>query len=427
MFKVVGYYSYWRSFDIENLNWNALTHIIYSFAIPDLEKKDGTLLPPESPDFLRRTVETAHRNNVKILLSLGGWSYNNKPLYPVFSEICRTKDGINSLVNSTSEMIDKYGFDGVDIDWERPEKNEYYNFNVLAETFYNSLKNKGKLLTVATPSHGQSTEFVSNQNIHLFDWINIMAYDCQKKGYPSSSFTYGKQCLDYWLNSRQTSRDKLVLGVPFFGKDIYDSKKDIVYRDLLSENPDALNFDSLGSIAYNGAPTLSRKLELTYEKAGGIMIWELNFDLPGSSRSLLNFMDKELCFIKLKKQIENKYEELKLKYSWLGKQLQNILRTKSGNGCYCIYEADRAGGGISIHTSEKTCACYTLGSIREKWDNLGSENSELGFPVTDEKDLYDSNGKYIGRYSNFQNGSIIYIEKTNETAVRKSPIINDKM
>lgn len=60
--------------------------------------------------------------NLKVLLSIGGWTYTNtnKQLDPVGKSDSARKNFAKSCV----DMIKNYGFDGIDVDWEYPGDKE---------------------------------------------------------------------------------------------------------------------------------------------------------------------------------------------------------------------------------------------------------------------------------------------------------------
>ncbi|MFI6218228.1 LGFP repeat-containing protein [Nocardia brasiliensis] len=68
--------------------------------------------------------------------------------------------------------------------------------------------------------------------------------------------------------------------------------------------------------------------------------------------------------------------------------------------------------GGSIYWSVGTAAHQLGGVIRDKWNSLGSENSPLGFPITDE-----AAAKNNGRYNLFNDGAIYWSQKTGAHAV----------
>jgi len=92
----------------------------------------------------------------------------------------------------------------------------------------------------------------------------------------------------------------------------------------------------------------------------------------------------------------------RLQNSWLGSALTKYLSINSntwGTGVYTDYQ----NGSIYIGSSVGE-AYIVLGLIRNKWRNMGAQDSFLGYPVTDETATPDS----IGRFNHFQGGSIYY-------------------
>jgi chitinase len=57
----------------------------------------------------------AQNPNVKMLMSLGGWTYSQN-----FSDVARTPESRERFINSCVDFMNAYGFDGIDIDWEYP-------------------------------------------------------------------------------------------------------------------------------------------------------------------------------------------------------------------------------------------------------------------------------------------------------------------
>lgn len=59
-------------------------------------------------------IRSAHENGAKVLLSVGGRSYNDTPLEGVFMEATAGTAGVERLAESILAMCGEYGFDGVD-------------------------------------------------------------------------------------------------------------------------------------------------------------------------------------------------------------------------------------------------------------------------------------------------------------------------
>lgn len=290
-FKVVGYYPSWEPDKINTIQYQNLTHINYAFAIPT---SDGALLPLENPDAATQIIQTAHANDVKVLLAVGGWSYNGTPLENTFMAATNTPQKIEQFGNAIIAMAKQYGFDGVDMDWEHPRsdgssKQQYENLMVYLSQ---ELKKENMLLTSAVLS-GVTPEGVvywdaaahTNAVINAVDWFNVMAYD-GGDGDRHSSYDFAVLSAKYWKETRNMPAEKVVLGVPFYGRPSWAP-----YRDILQANPNAYNTDISminGMEAhYNGIPTIERKTQYALDHLGGVMIWELTQDTTDSAKSLL--------------------------------------------------------------------------------------------------------------------------------------------
>ncbi len=116
-FKVVGYYPSWKPDKLQTVDFGVVTHVCYAFAIPT---SDGRLMDSENPETVRTLIASAHANGAKVLLSVGGWSYNDVPLENVFIEATADEAKRELLVESILAMCETYGFDGVDMDWAHP-------------------------------------------------------------------------------------------------------------------------------------------------------------------------------------------------------------------------------------------------------------------------------------------------------------------
>ena len=97
--------------------YDELTDIIYAFAIPTSE---GDLRPLDNADIAKQIITKAHKQNVRVLLAVGGWSYNDVPLEATFVSATENDQKIKKFGDAIINMCDRYGFDGIDMDWEHP-------------------------------------------------------------------------------------------------------------------------------------------------------------------------------------------------------------------------------------------------------------------------------------------------------------------
>ncbi len=88
--------------------------------------------------------------------------------------------------------------------------------------------------------------------------------------------------------------------------------------------------------------------------------------------------------------------------NWIGFPLTDETGTPDGIGRFNHFE------GGSIYWTPDTGAHEVHGAIRDKWQSMGWERSYLHYPISDEKDL--PNGQ--GRVSDFQGGVILWNPQT---------------
>lgn len=289
-FKVVGYYPEWEPDKMDHINFDVITNIMYAFAIPTAE---GGLRPLENKAFAKKLINEAHKHGVKVSVAIGGWSYNEIPLEPTFVSATNTDEKIKSLGDSILALVDEVGFDGVDMDWEHPRKddNSKLQYEKLMVYLAENLHKNGKILTSAvlsgaTPDGGVYYDAAAHSDkvLEVVDWLNVMAYD-GGDGERHSSYQFAVDSANYWHKTRNMPAHKVVLGVPFYGRPSWQT-----YEAILEANPDAYKTDisMINGIEahYNGVDTIKKKTEFARENIGGVMIWELSQDSTDKKTSL---------------------------------------------------------------------------------------------------------------------------------------------
>ncbi len=206
----------------------------------------------------------------------------------------------------------EFCFDGVDIDWEkwsydekkRPLRIEQKGLVVLLHDLKKALTPIGKQLSMDVYGSIWAGKNYLDEAEQYVDQVHIMAYDFSGKWsepMPHSSiaqaFGWDKKLpnsgVNYWLNERKWPKDKLYLGIPFYGRDFNDENvRGKPYREILEEFPNAHESDEINKIYYNSPKTVRRKVELAMEKdLGGVMIWELTQDTKGEKSLLKSVFD----------------------------------------------------------------------------------------------------------------------------------------
>ncbi|XP_037913621.1 probable chitinase 10 [Hermetia illucens] len=248
-YKVVCYFTNWAwyrkgfgRYTPDDINTDLCTHIVYGFAVLDYSdliiKTHDSWADIENNFYTR--VSGLRGKGVKVSLALGGWNDSQGDKY---SRLVRNPSARARFVRQAVEFIEKYGFEGLDLDWEYPVcwqtecnkgfPDEKEGFTALVRELSQAFKPKGLLLSTAvSPSKkiidaGYDVPELSK----YFDWIAVMTYDFhgqwdKKTGHvapifyhPEDDFDYFNSnfSLHYWIEKGAPSR-KIVMGMPLYGQ-----------------------------------------------------------------------------------------------------------------------------------------------------------------------------------------------------------------
>lgn len=290
-FKVVGYYSLNAAMsDVDKSTLKQLTHVNLWFLNPD---SLGTFTRDLSG--LTRFIAAAHRRNIKVLFSIGGGS--KQPQYHYLLKDDKRAMLIQNLVN---EVI-KYGLDGIDVDLEGSNIDEYYEKFVVE--LASELRKHNKLITAAIAVYYKDQ--FTDEALRQYDFVNVMSYDRTGPWRPEkpgqhAAYEHSVEDLEYFGAVRKIPAEKMTLGVPFYGygygPELTSPAISMSYNKIVDTFPGAESADQWtmpdGKILYyNGLPTMEKKTLLARQKASGIMIWQVLGDSKGS-KSLLKMINR---------------------------------------------------------------------------------------------------------------------------------------
>lgn len=270
--KVIGYLPEYR-FGLSNqIDYTKLTHLNIAFGNPDAS---GNII---ISDFSTVVADAKAQNpNIKILISLAGGGIENTPIATNWSNYIDVPANRPTFISKIVDFVNFHNLDGVDIDLEFDlVTSGYSDFVIELNT---ALDVYNKLLTVAFPKVYYT--YLTQQALETFDFINLMAYD--NNGFWSStpgqhsSYSFAQDNITFWTTIGGLSGEKLVLGVPFYGHN-FDTTQFVTFGEMVTLNTSYADTDNVGNTFYNGRPTIEQKVQLAYNKASGIMIWELGQD-----------------------------------------------------------------------------------------------------------------------------------------------------
>lgn len=276
-----------------------LTHINYAFGHVN-DSFNGVRL--DQPEELRRLTRIKRSfPHVRILLSIGGWGSGN------FSEMCAEENLRTAFAKDCRRVVDEFGLDGIDIDWEYPgedvaeisaSENDIDNYSLLMRDIRAAI-GPDKLLTHATAGSGKFYDFDALDA--YIDWTNVMSYDLGNAPYhnaplfPSDILEPGSmsvsECIQAHLD-KGIPPQKLVMGLPFYGrgKQGFPRGVDVTKAHLLpdytyhwhsvSQVPYLME-DATGEFAYGFDDEKSLRIKSLYALELGLkgaMYWAYNGD-----------------------------------------------------------------------------------------------------------------------------------------------------
>src|SRR5581483_5471065 len=136
---------------------------------------NGSLQAIDNASKLQSLVSSAHANNVKVSISVGGWNNGDDS---AFVSLAGNSTSRTSFVNNLVNFVNQYNLDVVDIDWEYPSSSsESSNYTTLMSQLASAMHSRGKVLTAAVIASGSTGNYIASSVFSSVDWLNIMDYD----------------------------------------------------------------------------------------------------------------------------------------------------------------------------------------------------------------------------------------------------------
>lgn len=343
--KVVCYYTNWAiwrpgdgKYGIDDIPASQCTDIIYSFVV-----LNGCNIKSKDPDTdinkggFKKFVEKCHAAGAKAHLAVGGWTDGSAKYSRMSADpTCRQQ-----FVDSAVGFLEKYKFDGFDVDWEYPafaqqggrpaDKDNYRELIKSLREGFNKV-NKDWQISIAVPTSKEKLDagYHVYDICQMVDNVNVMAYDLRGywDGFADVQTPLHARPDDTTNKKRLTVADgmkqwtdrgcaphKLILGTAFYGRSFrlagqgntglwakttgkgnagpYTREAGYIgyYEvcDMVKNKGYTRKYDSVGEapyafkgnqwIGYDDPQSLKAKADFAKEKGyGGVMVWTINLD-----------------------------------------------------------------------------------------------------------------------------------------------------
>lgn len=290
---VVGYVTSWSDKMPDPL---LVTHLNYAFGHVS-ESFDSMRI--DNPERLQRIVALKEQNpELKVMVSVGGWGSGR------FSEMAASESNRRSFATHCREAVEKYGLDGIDIDWEYPtcdwagisaSPDDTRNFTLLMRDLREAL-GTDCLLTFA--DYADTTYVDYPAVLPYVDFINLMTYDMADPPFHHSALHRSEiagslsveEAVDHHLEAG-VPLAKLVMGMPFYGRPSMEYKGERAFGQLQFEGQYEERWDTVSLVpylvddqgqmvlAYENERSIGYKCEYILDKGlHGAMYWDCDND-----------------------------------------------------------------------------------------------------------------------------------------------------
>ncbi|XP_069678391.1 acidic mammalian chitinase-like [Periplaneta americana] len=240
-YRIVCYFQSWAVyrpskglFNIADIDSSLCTHHIYAFA--SLNSNGEVTIEDSYADidlggYSKFNAMRNQNPSIKTMIAIGGASAGSQ----TFATVVTDPNKRSAFVNNIVAFIQKYGFNGADIDWEFPSSSQKSAFSELLKELRAQFDQHGYILSAAVSAGVDTIDSAYDvpSLSQYVDFINVMTYDLH--GYwdsrtgenspmyagPSDTSDYQKTlnvdyAMKYWVQ-KGAAKSKLNLGMGTYG------------------------------------------------------------------------------------------------------------------------------------------------------------------------------------------------------------------
>lgn len=256
---VLGWVPYWDQDDAMKSFWDNIdlfSHISLFWYVLD---ENGKIKNYRGATESRELIRSAQRNGVKVLAIItnlpddddaGASNWDPERVW----EVIKSKERRQKHVADLMDLVNRMGFDGINIDYEALPGKYRNNFTLFIQSLGEALQNQGKILAVALHPKTSEDNPMEDNGSHAQDWREIHPYVDQMhfmtygEHYPGShpgpvaSPAWVDRVLNYATEKQGVPDDKIFLGLPLYAE-VWERKnnnqfvgvdKEFTYREISS-------------------------------------------------------------------------------------------------------------------------------------------------------------------------------------------------
>jgi len=249
--------------------------------------------------------------NVKLLLCVGGGTSEQETT--IYESLLHDQ---SSFINTLVRIMNDYGLDGIDIDWEYFSSSRSKIYNPIYRSFMKNLRSvmgSNKTLSMAVVDYDP---FLDSDSAYIFNnYADVVSIMC----YAPHDFETAKSFI-WKYDNLINDRSKIAVGLPYYGKYASESnpnatsfsknavKSSMDYNDLVAKFGESAiekncNYKQDKTVAYfynsgklymfaNKVTTKNREQWIIDNGFNGFMVWAADGDPEGNLQSLTYEMVK---------------------------------------------------------------------------------------------------------------------------------------
>ena len=297
--EIIGYCPNWQVyarngiFKASNIKYSDYTILNYCFFKPEttglISNTDATV----DQQLLignGSIITLAHNANVKVMVSIGGWTLSDN-----FPAIAASASKRAAFAGDCNRLLQKYKFDGIDIDWEYPGYTDHsgtaadkVNFTLFMKQIRDSITSLGnrtgkqyKLSACFGANVDRMNSIEWSKIIPILDMINLMTYDFygdwdNVAKHNSPLYTFPTCATNFnvdgafnlLINQFSVPASKINIGVAFYGR---SQKGATALYQATSGGPDLVTFPGEeGAPAYYSVMANMSKFNYYWDNAAKV-------------------------------------------------------------------------------------------------------------------------------------------------------------